>query len=48
MLTGHDLAAGLVRYSARGDAYVREIRSMIRTNKLKIYDEKFWNASVVN
>lgn len=45
MLTGHDLAAGLVKYSARGQAYVKEIRSMIRTNKLKNYDEKFWNAS---
>jgi Bax protein len=48
MLTGHDLAAGLVRYSAQGDAYVKEIRSMIKTNKLNNYDEKFWNASVVN
>ena len=48
MLTGHDLAAGLVKNSARGDAYVKEIRSMIRTNQLKNYDEKFWNASVVN
>ena len=48
MLTGHDLAAGLVGYSAQGDAYVKEIRSMIRTNRLNNYDEKFWNASVVN
>jgi Bax protein len=48
MLTGHDLAVGLVGYSARDDAYVKEIRSMIRTNKLNNYDEKFWNASVVN
>ena len=46
MLTGHDLAAGLVKYSARGEAYVKEIRSMIRTNKLKNYDEKFWKESV--
>ena len=48
MLTGHDLAGGLVKYSARGEAYVKEIRSMIRTNKLKKYDEKFWNDSVVS
>jgi Bax protein len=48
MLTGHDLAAGLVKYSARGDAYVKEIRSMIRTNKLKKYDERFWKDSVVS
>jgi len=47
MLTGHDLAAGLVKYSARGQAYVKEIRSMIRTNKLKNYDEKFWKGSAV-
>ena len=46
MLTGHDLAVGLVKYSARGEAYVKEIRSMIRTNKLKRYDEKFWNGAV--
>ena len=44
MLTGHDLAAGLVKYSARGQEYVKEIRSMIRTNKLKKYDEKFWDG----
>ncbi len=48
MLTGHDLAAGLVKYSARGQEYVKEIRSMIRTNKLKNYDEKFWNELVAN
>ena len=48
MLTGHDLAAGLVKYSARGEAYVKEIRSMIRTNKLKNYDEKFWKGLVAN
>lgn len=44
MLTGHDLAAGLIKYSARKEAYVKEIRSMIRTNKLKKYDEKFSNV----
>ena len=48
MLNGHDLAAGLVKYSARGQAYVKEIRSMIRTNKLKSYDEKFWKDAVIN
>ena len=48
MLNGHDLASGLVKYSARGKAYVKEIRSMIRTNKLNSYDEKFWNDSVIN
>ena len=48
MLAGHELAAGLVKYSARGEAYVKEIRSMIRTNKLKNYDEEFWEGSVVS
>ena len=48
MLNGHDLAAGLVKYSARGQAYVKEIRSMIRTNKLKSYDKKFWDDLAVN
>ena len=46
VLTGHDLAAGLVKYSARGQAYVKEIRSMIRTNKLKNYDDKFWKGTI--
>ena len=48
MLAGRDLAAGLVKYSARGEAYVKEIRSMIRTNKLRKYDEKFWNGFAAN
>lgn len=30
--TAHDLAGGLVKYSERGDAYVKEIRAMIRVN----------------
>ncbi|MCK4842018.1 MAG: glucosaminidase domain-containing protein [Methylococcales bacterium] len=46
MLTGHDLAHGLTKYSSRGTEYVKEIRSMIRTNKLKNYDNKFWESSV--
>lgn len=33
--TGIQLAAGLERYSERGQAYVREIRSMIRQNRLE-------------
>lgn len=33
-LDGHALAAGLVKYSAKGEKYVRIIRSMIRTNQL--------------
>lgn len=41
LLTGHDLAAGLSKYSARGEEYIKELRSMIRTNKLKAYDQQF-------
>ena len=37
-VTGHALAAGLKRYSERGMAYVSELRHMIATNKLAIYD----------
>lgn len=33
-LNAHELAAGLVRYSIRGEAYVEEIRQLIRINKL--------------
>ena len=42
---GHTLAEGLMKYSIRGKEYVKEIRSMIKFNKLKKYDERFW-ASV--
>ncbi|MFY0606072.1 MAG: glucosaminidase domain-containing protein [Cyclobacteriaceae bacterium] len=34
--TGEQLAAGLKRYSQRGEEYVKEIQSMIRVNKLDI------------
>ena len=40
---GHELASGLVKYSQRGEAYVKEIKSMISYNKLvQRYDVKFW------
>ena len=29
---GHTLAKGLIKYSSRGKAYVKEIQSMIKTN----------------
>lgn len=47
MLVGYSLAEGLIKYSSRGKAYVKEIRSMIRGNKLKKFDEQFWNGTVV-
>jgi len=31
-VTAHQLAGGLIRYSERGQAYVKEIRAMIRVN----------------
>ncbi len=37
-ITGIALAAGLERYSERGEEYIKELRSMIRYNKLNEYD----------
>ena len=43
--SGYELAKGLIKYSQRREAYVKEIRSMISYNKLvKKYDDKFWRA----
>lgn len=39
--SGSSLAAGLLGYSERGEDYVEEIRSMIRSNNLAYYDDKF-------
>ncbi len=39
--TGLKLAAGLVSYSERGKAYVREIRHMIDYNNLSYYDSQY-------
>lgn len=39
--TGVQLAAGLGSYSERGDAYIQEIRHMIRQNNLVWYDQKY-------
>ncbi|MAV26416.1 MAG: hypothetical protein CMQ05_09880 [Gammaproteobacteria bacterium] len=37
-LRGSELAAGLLRYSERGQEYIDEVRAMIRINKLDQYD----------
>ncbi len=37
-ITGVALTAGLERYSERGEEYIKELRSMIRFNKLGQYD----------
>lgn len=34
-ITGHALAAGLTRYSERGEEYVKELRAMMKSNKLE-------------
>ena len=33
-ITGYQLAKGLQKYSERGDAYIKEIQALIRSNKL--------------
>lgn len=43
-ISGVALAAGLNKYSERGNAYVKEIRHMIRYNKLNTYDKKLYSA----
>jgi len=40
-LSGVRLAQGLASYSERGQAYIEEIRSMIRFNNLSFYDRAF-------
>lgn len=39
-----ELAKGLVNYSARKHAYVKELQHMIRYNKLEAYDKKLQQA----
>ena len=39
-ITGYELAAGLDKYSERGQEYISELRSMIRYNKLAAYDAR--------
>jgi Bax protein len=35
---GHELAGALLRYSERGDSYVRDVRALIRANRLDGFD----------
>ena len=39
LLSGNVLAEGLLSYSARGEAYIDELRAMIRVNGLAKYDQ---------
>ena len=38
-LTGTRLAGGLLSYSERGEAYIEELRAMIRVNNLGQFDQ---------
>ena len=40
-LTGKELAKGLLRYSQRGEEYIKEIQTMIRQNKLTRFNNTF-------
>ena len=40
-LSGKALAAGLEKYSERGEAYVKEIRTLIRVNRLTEVDKAY-------
>jgi Bax protein len=42
-LTGTALAAGLIKYSERGEEYIKELRSMMKFNELSRYDESIKN-----
>lgn len=35
---GHELAGALLRYSERGDSYIRDVRALIRANRLDDFD----------
>jgi len=42
-VTGFALAAGLTKYSERGEEYIKELRSMIKFNKLSSFDKSINN-----
>ena len=44
---GHQLAATLLYYSERREAYVEELESLIEFNNLTEYDERFWQKPEV-
>jgi Bax protein len=41
-VTGRALASGLLHYSSRGVAYIKEIKQLIRVNKLEPWDKNWW------
>ncbi len=45
IITGEQLAVGLLGYSQRGAAYVEELQAMIRVNGLRAWDEQFTHAA---
>ncbi len=42
-ITGSALAAGLIKYSQRGEEYIEELRAMIKFNALNEYDQNINN-----
>lgn len=42
-ITGNALAAGLIKYSQRGEEYIKELRAMIKFNALSEYDQNVNN-----
>jgi Bax protein len=42
--TGAHLAVGLLKYSERGEEYVRELRQIIKFNKLDDYEQRFFDS----
>ena len=47
-LNGYDLAGSLDKYSERGDAYVKGLRSMMSYNKLQSTDDAYlWNKEII-
>ena len=45
-LNGYDLAGSLIKYSERGEAYIKTIRLIIRANSLRVFDASRLGAAV--
>ncbi|HCH23930.1 MAG TPA: flagellar biosynthesis protein FlgJ [Oceanospirillaceae bacterium] len=41
-VTGRALASGLLHYSSRGVEYIKEIKQLIRVNRLEPWDKSWW------
>lgn len=47
-VTARALSAGLIKYSTRGIAYIDEIRSMIRVNRLEPWQKNWWGNTYLH